>query len=143
MAPEVQSGKQEAPTDDGGLCRVARRWVTLLDRLPGPDERKSDCTGQADRGQAGRCGGNLALPNGKVCPEGDSRRSKGGMRDGAVGGQGGSGHRGGKREIHLLWAQHSKEEYWGFLLIDAQSAFSEENRTAMLWDVRNNCPSGT
>ena len=38
-------------------------------------------------------------------------------------------------EIHaarLQWAQHSQEEDWGFLIIDVQKAFNEENWTAML-----------
>ena len=42
----------------------------------------------------------------------------------------------------LQWTQHSQEEEWGFLLVDAQNAFNEENRTAMLWDVQNEWPGG-
>ena len=43
----------------------------------------------------------------------------------------------------LLWAQQSKKEDWGFLLIDVWNAFNEENRTAMFWDVCHEWPSGT
>ena len=49
-------------------------------------------------------------------------------------------------EIHaarLQWTQHSQEEEWGFFLIDARDAFNEENRTAMIWDVRYEWPGGT
>ena len=44
--------------------------------------------------------------------------------------------------MRVLWEEHQNEEDWGFLLIDARNAFNEENRTAMLWDVRNEWPSG-
>ena len=36
---------------------------------------------------------------------------------------------GGIRDMRLLWVQHSQEEDWGFLLIDARNAFNEENQT--------------
>ena len=45
--------------------------------------------------------------------------------------------------MRLLWAQHSQDEDWGFLIIDARNAFNEENRTEMLWYVWHERPSGT
>ena len=44
--------------------------------------------------------------------------------------------------MRVLWEEHQTEEDWVFLLIDARNAFNEETRTAMLWAVRNECPSG-
>ena len=44
--------------------------------------------------------------------------------------------------VRLLWHQHYQEEEWAFLLIDAQNAFNEENRTSMMWSVRHKWPSG-
>ena len=44
--------------------------------------------------------------------------------------------------MRLMWEQHSKEEDWGFLLIDARNLFNEENRTAMLLAVRHEWPGG-
>ena len=37
----------------------------------------------------------------------------------------------------ILWEEHSLEEDLGFILIDARNAFNEENRTSMLWSIRN------
>ena len=37
----------------------------------------------------------------------------------------------------VLWEEHSQEEEWGFILIDACNAFYEENRTSMLWSIRS------
>ena len=48
---------------------------------------------------------------------------------------------GGIHAVRLLWAQHSQEEDWGFLLIDAWNKFNEENRAAMLLAVQHKCPS--
>jgi hypothetical protein len=42
----------------------------------------------------------------------------------------------------IIWDQHSAEENWGFLLIDARNAFNESNRMVMLWTVRHEWPSG-
>ena len=41
--------------------------------------------------------------------------------------------------MHVFLEEHRKEEDWGFLLIDARN---EENRKAMLWDVRHEWTSG-
>ena len=53
-----------------------------------------------------------------------------------------SGIEGAIHASRLQWTQHLQEEEWGFLLIDAQNAFNEENRTAMLWSVRHSWPGG-
>ena len=45
--------------------------------------------------------------------------------------------------MRLIWAQHSQEEDWGFLLIYARKIFNEVNRTTMLWFVRHKWPSVT
>ena len=44
--------------------------------------------------------------------------------------------------MRVLLEENRKEEDWGFLFIDAHNAFNEENRTAMLWAVRQEWPSG-
>ena len=53
-----------------------------------------------------------------------------------------AGIEGGLHAMRLLWAQHSQEEDWGFLLIYVWNAFNEKNRTAVLWAVRHEWPSG-
>ena len=44
--------------------------------------------------------------------------------------------------MRVLWEEHKKGEDWGFLLIYARNAFNEENRTAIIWAVRHEWPSG-
>jgi hypothetical protein len=44
--------------------------------------------------------------------------------------------------MRLLWEQHSMEEEWGFLLVDAANAFNEGNRIVMFWTLRHEWPSG-
>jgi hypothetical protein len=53
-----------------------------------------------------------------------------------------AGIKGGIHAINELWRQHKEEEEWGFLLVDAANAFNELNRTAMLWTIRHEWPSG-
>ena len=53
-----------------------------------------------------------------------------------------AGIEGGMHAMRLLWAQHSQEEDWGFLLIDVWNAFNEENRTAILWAFCQEWTSG-
>ena len=54
-----------------------------------------------------------------------------------------SGIEGGIHYMRFIWAHHSQEDDWGFLLVDAQNDFNEDNQTAMLWAVRHECTSGT
>ena len=44
--------------------------------------------------------------------------------------------------IRVLWEEHNQDEDWVFLLIYGRNAFNEENRTAMLWAIRHEWPSG-
>ena len=39
--------------------------------------------------------------------------------------------------VRILWKQHTQEEDWRFLLIDAQFFFNEDNCTTMLWAVQH------
>jgi hypothetical protein len=53
-----------------------------------------------------------------------------------------SGIEGAIHAMQHMWETNKAEEEWGFLLIDAKNAFNEQNRTAMLWTVRHEWPSG-
>jgi hypothetical protein len=53
-----------------------------------------------------------------------------------------AGIEGGMHAAKLLWQEHSQEEEWGFLLVDARNAFNEGNRTLMLWTIRHEWASG-
>ena len=44
--------------------------------------------------------------------------------------------------MRLLWQQYTQEKDWWFILIDARNVFKKENRTAILWVVRFEWPSG-
>ena len=46
------------------------------------------------------------------------------------------------KAVRLLCQQNAQEEDWVFLLIDTQNSLNEENRTAILWSVRHECPNG-
>jgi hypothetical protein len=56
----------------------------------------------------------------------------------------GAGVEGGSHAIQLLWESRMKQEdEWGFLLIDANNAFSNEgNQMEMLWTIHHEWPSG-
>ena len=54
-----------------------------------------------------------------------------------------AGIEGGIHAMCVLCQENSQEEDWGFLLIDAQNAFNEENRTTMLWAIWHEWPSGS
>jgi hypothetical protein len=41
-----------------------------------------------------------------------------------------------------MWDTHPMEEDWGFLLTDAKTAFNEQCRTMMIWNVMHEWPSG-
>jgi hypothetical protein len=50
-----------------------------------------------------------------------------------------------KAAIHAMeaiWDYHHIEEEWGLLLIDANNAFNEMDRTIMLWNIRHEWPPG-
>jgi hypothetical protein len=50
--------------------------------------------------------------------------------------------RGGIHAMQNLWDLHRQEEEWGFLLIDANNAFNEQNRMSMLYTVQHEWLSG-
>jgi hypothetical protein len=52
------------------------------------------------------------------------------------------GIEGGIHAAKLLWHEHSHEEEWGCLLVDARNAFNEGNRMLTLWTVRHEWASG-
>ena len=52
------------------------------------------------------------------------------------------GIEGGIHDMRLLWAKHSQEEDWVFLLVDAQNTLNEENWMSMLWDIQHEWTSG-
>ena len=53
-----------------------------------------------------------------------------------------AGIKGRIHDMRLLWAQHSQEGDWFFLLIDAQNTLNEENGMSMLWAIWHEWPSG-
>ena len=53
-----------------------------------------------------------------------------------------AGIKGGIHAMQRLWAQHQHEDDWGFLLIDAWSAFDEQSWTAAMRAVQREWPSG-
>ena len=93
LAPDILGVNQRVAPDCVRLFRVARKWATPLCRITGSDERRTDSTEQAARGQAGQGGENLAPTNGEVCLAGDGGQRKVRMWDGTVSERGGSGHR--------------------------------------------------
>ena len=48
-----------------------------------------------------------------------------------------TGIEGGIHAMHFLWAHHSQEEDWGFILTYERNKFNGENWTAMIWAVRH------
>ena len=52
-----------------------------------------------------------------------------------------AGIEGGIHAMCVIWEEHSPEEDREFLIIDVRNAFNEENRTSMIWSIRNEWPS--
>ena len=44
--------------------------------------------------------------------------------------------------IIFLWQKHSQEEYWGFLILNTQKLFNEENQMEILRAVQFDWTSG-
>ena len=45
--------------------------------------------------------------------------------------------------IGLMCQNHTQEEYLGFLPIDAQNEFNDENCADIMWDFQYKCPIAT
>ena len=52
-----------------------------------------------------------------------------------------SGTEGATHAAKILWQQHSQEEEWGFLLVDAKNAFNKSRRAPMYWTFQHEWPA--
>ena len=144
LAPEDRGGDQGVAADGGGLRGVASERATDSVRLPGSDERKIDCAGQAAGSQAGRGGRNSALTYGKMRLVGDGARSHGDMWDVVAGGRGGSGKLKGGYTICASYGHITpRSRTGGFSSFIRGTHSTRKTRKAVLWAIRNEWPSGT